>query len=41
MWVTGDIQFWICQRSTSQYTLSVVFFVVCVDTNSDIDPVTF
>jgi hypothetical protein len=30
---------WIFQHSTSHYALSVVFFVVPVDTNSERDPI--
>jgi hypothetical protein len=37
-WVDDDIQFWVCQHSTSHYALGVLYFVVRVDTNSEIDP---
>ena len=36
-WVTDDIHIWIYQHSTSHYTVSVIFFVVRVDINSEKD----
>ena len=38
-WVTNEIQFWICQPSTSHYALDVLCCVVHVDINSEINPI--